>query len=70
MTTEVDNGRQLAPWRLTRDEADLVLAGLRILRNFHRYSFFDVDEDGREAQATVGALLERLQAELRGAGSK
>ena len=70
MTTEVGDGRQLAPWRLTRDEAELVLAGLRMLRNLHRYSFFEVDESGREMQATVGDLIERLHAQLRESGDK
>ncbi|MGD9647323.1 MAG: hypothetical protein AB7U73_16540 [Pirellulales bacterium] len=70
MTTQVATDRQVAPWQLTPDEAELVLAGLRMLRNCHRYSFHEVDETGPELQARVGQLLERLQAELRSSGNK
>jgi hypothetical protein len=65
MTSQVATDRQTAPWRFTRDEAELVLAGLRMLRNYHRYSFHDVNETGPEVQAVVNGLIERLQAELR-----
>ena len=70
MTSQVAAAHEIAPWRLTREEADLVLAGLRMLRNHHYYRFREIDESGPETGAAVSELIDRLQVHLRNGQAK
>ena len=70
MTSQVAAPHEIAPWQLTREEADLVLAGLRMLRNHHCYRFREIDESGPETGAAIAQLLDRLQAHLRNGQAK
>jgi hypothetical protein len=70
MTSEVAAHHETAPWQLTREEADLVLAGLRMLRNHFNYRFREIDESGPETSAAIAQLIERLQAHQRNGQAK
>jgi hypothetical protein len=70
MTSEAAAPHETAPWQLTREEADLVLAGLRMLRNHYNYRFREIDESGTETGAAIAQLIERLQAHLRNGQAK
>jgi hypothetical protein len=70
MTSQVAADHGIAPWQFTREEADLVLAGLRMLRNHHCYRFREVDESGPQTAAAISAIIDRLQKHLRNNQSK
>lgn len=70
MTSQVAAPHDIAPWQFTRAEADLVLAGLRMLRNHHNYRFREIDESGPETGAAIAQLIDKLQAHLRNGQAK